>query len=366
MSDAEFLSALRDSACDVLADHCASHQLHGFVDGEGEAFDRKLWKMAADLGWLGLAAPERCGGLGAGIVETAALQRELGRFAAPIPYISTVLVERALAHWRPSSIADAFCSALCAGEKVAGAGQIGSGRDGGLRAERVDGKFRIEGTCALVLDGTGADLFLLSVRVPGEAAGLALLQASDGLKVEPLPVADRTRAVARLVCNDVVAPAETVLLGSPAAELTTMLADDARILIASDALGGAEAIFDKTVDYLKTRIQFGKPIGSFQALKHRCADHKVRIEAAKFLVDRAAAASQDERSLWAGLAKFNACDAYAAIAGDSVQLHGGIGFTWEHDAHLFLKRAKLNQHLFGDSAEEQDRAARLLSAMECV
>jgi alkylation response protein AidB-like acyl-CoA dehydrogenase len=193
---------------------------------------------------------------------------------------------------------------------------------------------------------------------------LALMRRSSGLTTEALPVADRTRSVVRLRCEAVEVPEDHVLLGAGAVELGKILADEARILIANDAIGGADAILEKTVEYLKTRIQFGKPIGSFQALKHRCADHKIRIEAARLLVGRATAARTEERGLWASLAKFAACDAYAALAADSVQLHGGIGFTWEHDAHLYLKRALLDQFLFGTSAEEQDRAAELLLATE--
>jgi alkylation response protein AidB-like acyl-CoA dehydrogenase len=154
------------------------------------------------------------------------------------------------------------------------------------------------------------------------------------------------------------------VFGDEAVRLINALGDEARVLIASDAVGGGEAILEKTLEYLKTRVQFGKPIGSFQALKHRCADHKVRLEAAKFLVEKAHTAPQEERSLWASIAKFSACDVYADLAADSVQLYGGIGFTWEHDAHLYLKRALFSQFLLGGSANEQDRAAGLLIAAE--
>jgi alkylation response protein AidB-like acyl-CoA dehydrogenase len=357
MSDAEFLSALRDNARTVVADHCTGPGLHRFIDQTTEGLDRSLWTTAAELGWLTLAIPEACGGLGVGTAETAALQQELGRAVAPIPYLSTILVQKALALWPSSAPGAAFFPALGTGEMIAAAGPIGSSA---LTAERVgDGKVRISGTCAPILDGAIADLFLLPVGEPG---GLVLVRRATGLTTEALPVADRTRSVARLRCNGVEVSEDHVLLGSGAEDLGKVLADEARILIANDAIGGADATLEKTVEYLKARVQFGKPIGSFQALKHRCADHKIRIEAARLLVETAA--RTEDRALWASLAKFAACDAYAMVAADSVQLHGGIGFTWEHDAHLYLKRALLNQLLFGTSAEEQDRSAALLLAME--
>jgi alkylation response protein AidB-like acyl-CoA dehydrogenase len=366
MADAEFLLALRDSARDVVADHCAPHQLHQFIDRSGpdqERLDRGLWKAAAELGWLTLAIPEQHDGLGAGIVEIAVLQQELGRALAPIPYLSTVLVQRALTLWPHSKVQTEFFPAFGSGEVIAAIGPIASGGSNLVADPIGNGKVRIKGECAFVLEGSVADLFLLPVNAGGKS-GLALLRRGAGAETAHLPVADRTRNVASLRCEGIEVSVDQVLIGAQAVELAEVLADDARILIANDCVGGAEAILDKTVEYLKTRVQFGKPIGSFQALKHRCADHKVRNEAAKLLVTKATQAAQAERGLWVGIAKFAACDAYQSVAADSVQLHGGMGFTWEHDSHLYLKRALLNQLLFGNSAESQDRAVTLLLAQE--
>jgi alkylation response protein AidB-like acyl-CoA dehydrogenase len=236
--------------------------------------------------------------------------------------------------------------------------------DSNLCAIRRDGVYQINGECLPVLDGAGADVLLVPV-VTQDGPGIALLGNSPQLQAHSLPVADRTRSVASLHCQDVMVPAGQVLCGTPAARLVQQLADEARILIAGDCMGGAQAILDATVEYLQTRMQFGKPIGSFQALKHRCADHKVALEGGKRLLLRATLESTGtQRSLWASLTKFSACDCYAALAADAVQMHGGIGFTWEHNAHLFLKRALLNQHLFGDSAQLQDRVAQLLLSEE--
>jgi alkylation response protein AidB-like acyl-CoA dehydrogenase len=186
------------------------------------------------------------------------------------------------------------------------------------------------------------------------------------VEIEVQPIADRTRSLVTLTCRDAPAQATRLLFGEAAARIAAQLLDSANILIASDAIGGAEAACAITMEYLKTRVQFGKPIGSFQALKHRSADHKVAIEAARRLVDRAQGAPPDapRTSLWAALAKMAACDAFVAMAADMIQMHGGIGFTWEHDAHLYLKRAMLDQFLFGSTAVQLDRAAALMLARE--
>jgi alkylation response protein AidB-like acyl-CoA dehydrogenase len=195
--------------------------------------------------------------------------------------------------------------------------------------------------------------------------GIAILERAAGLEIEKLPVADRTRSVARLRCHDVRVPANHVVQRAQALRLAAQLTDEARILIAGDCIGGAEALLEATVEYLKTRRQFSKPIGSFQALKHRCADHKVKLEASRRLVQRAIlGCDSDRRTSWAAMAKFSACNCFADIASDSIQLHGGIGFTWQHDAHLFLKRALLNQFMFGDGARLQDEVAARLMAGE--
>jgi alkylation response protein AidB-like acyl-CoA dehydrogenase len=359
--DTDLICALRENARRVLTDRCASDQLHRFVNQETDRYDAKLWRTAAELGWLALAVTEEHGGLGAGIVEVAALQEELGRFLAPVPFHSCALVARALALWPRDVIRAEWLPRLATGEIIGAVGPFFPSSSS-LTAVRSSSAWKIKGECVPVLDGEIADVFLVSVSTEA-GPGIAFVGRSTGLAVCTLSVADRTRTVATLHCQNIEVPADHLLCGSEAAALSERLADEARILIASDSLGGAQAILDTTVEYLKARVQFGKPIGSFQALKHRCADHKVSLEASKRLLGRAMLEfGTTQRATWTSLAKFSACDCYAALAADGVQMHGGIGFTWEHNAHLFLKRALLNQFLFGDSAQQQDRAAQLLIA----
>jgi alkylation response protein AidB-like acyl-CoA dehydrogenase len=346
----------------VLQEHCTSDRLHRVIE-QPAAYDQDLWRMAGELGWLTLAVPEEHGGLGAGIAAIAALQEELGRYLAPIPFHSSALLARALTLWPHEAARAQWLPTLASGETIGALGSLVASSSS-LAAARLESSYRISGECAPVLEGAIAGLFLLSVATE-TGPGLALIARSTQMETQALPVADRTRGVASLRCRNVEVSADHVLSGAEAATLLQQLADEARLLIASDCVGGAQAILDVTVDYLKIRVQFGKPIGSFQALKHRCADHKVSLEVSKRLLKRAALESDARQcSTWASLAKFSACDCYAALAGDGVQLHGGIGFTWEHSAHLFLKRAVLNQFLHGDSAQQQDRVAELLLAAE--
>jgi alkylation response protein AidB-like acyl-CoA dehydrogenase len=360
--DTDLVDAIRENARRVLREHCTGDRLHRVIE-QPSPYDEELWRMAAELGWLTLAVPEEHGGLGAGIAAVAALQEELGRSLAPIPFHSSALVARALTLWPQEAVRAHWLPKLAAGEIIGALGPFAANTSS-LTATCLGGSCRLDGECVPVLEGAVAGLFLLPVATE-TGPGLALIARSAQVETQTLPAADRTRNVASLSCRNVEVPLEQVLSGAEAATLSQLLADEARLLIASDSIGGAQAILDATVDYLKIRVQFGKPIGSFQALKHRCADHKVSLEASKRLLKRAAVeADAGQRGTWAGLAKFSACDCYAALAGDGVQLHGGIGFTWEHSAHLYLKRAMLNQFLHGDSAQQQDRVAELLLAAE--
>lgn len=357
--DKELVRELRDSACRVLDDHCRSDQLHAYIDGRADPAE--LWQSAVELGWLALAVPEEHGGVGGSVAELAALQEVLGSHLAPIPFLSTVLVGRALTLWPQPDVRARWLPKVLE-NGMAGAVDALDPNSSRLTIMSRDGYLHVNGDCVPVLGGDRADLFVVCT-VTDNGPGLAILSRSPALMVEKLDLADRTRGVVRLRCRDLIVPPDQVISGPQASSIISQLVDEARTLIAGDCMGGAEAILDSTVEYLKIRTQFGKPIGSFQALKHRCADHKVKLEACKRLTQRAAVAGDsDDRSFWAGMAKFAACECFSEIAADAIQLHGGIGFTWQHDAHLFLKRALLNQMLYGDGARLQDEtAARLIA-----
>jgi alkylation response protein AidB-like acyl-CoA dehydrogenase len=324
------LTALRDGVRDVLDREVNSERLHRYVDA-ATVFDEALWAEAAGLGWPALTVPEAYDGLGLGMAEAAVLFEEVGRALAPLPLLGTWLAGRAIELAGSDDQKAAWLPRIASGELPAAFGPKGDDD---------------------VLEGGGARLFVI------DHGDHFLVREADASEVTIERTQDATRHFARLTAG-----AGDSMPATDAVRET--LHAEAGLALACDAVGGANVIFDRTVEYLKVRQQFGKPIGSFQALKHRCADHKVALVSSGALVAEAVrlwAAGDPQALLYASTAKASACDVYAKVAEDAVQLHGGIGFTWEHDCHLFLKRAKLNQALFGSSPARLDDAARRLVA----
>jgi len=341
MDDTLDIEALRQSIRDVLATEAASERVHRHYDS-GEAFDASLRRNAQELGWASLGVSEANGGLGLGLPALAALYEELGRGPAPLPLEPTLIVAQALDAAAPGQGQDAALGAIVAGEKLAAFALDCTWQAG------ADGQ--VTGTVAHIVDGAAADLFLLCA-----ADGKALLveRGAAGVNVEAHPAVDHTRSFATVT----LAGARPVALDI---DLPALL-DHAALAIAADSMGGASEIFARTIEYLKTRVQFGKPIGSFQALKHRAADHQLRLKHASAVLSAAVGALGTARqSSLLALAKATCADVYATIADDAVQLHGGIGYTWEQDCHIFVKRARTSQMIYGDSLWWLDRAADLL------
>ncbi|HZU64908.1 MAG TPA: acyl-CoA dehydrogenase family protein [Novosphingobium sp.] len=365
MSEMLDTEELREAIRTVLADR--SGGVIAIPDEAGRGLDRALWQEMAGLGWLGLALPEEEGGLGLGLEHLAVLYEELGRELASVPVLPAMLAAGALvrhggaearARWL-ARLADGSCLAAIALPEAA-ALPAAITLPAALPQIAADG--RIAGAVDHVPFADVADLLLLPVRQADGALALALVpKGAAGLAITPRPLIDLTRSSARIVLEGAVA-ADVLAVDE---EGWAALLDHAAMGLACDCVGAAEALLERTVDYLGMREQFGRPIGSFQALKHRMADWKVRIEAVKVLARHSAAllqAGSAEASAIASGAKAYAGDVFAAFSGDAVQLHGGIGFTWEHPCHLFLKRAKLSQQLFGSSATHKDRVARLALA----
>ncbi len=195
---------------------------------------------------------------------------------------------------------------------------------------------------------------------------LAIDPKRHGVSIDLFKAGDLTRHLGEVSFNNLELPADC-LMDADGRQLAERLLTHGSLALASDSVGGAARIFELTIEYLKTREQFGRPIGSFQALKHRCANLKVLLEVGAATVREAVAqAEMADAARWACMAKFQGCDAYANIAGDAIQLHGGIGFTWEHHCHLFLKRARLNQQLYGGSEWHRDRVAQLIFGKEAA
>jgi len=344
---------LRDSLREFLAAHSAlsgaaaeRHTAHGVPP--------ELWREMAALGWLGIATPERFGGMGLGLPALSILYQELGRYLNPLPVMSTQLAVHAINLAGNEAQRQAWLPTLASG---AGAASLALPCDGQPLARCEHGA--ISGSIDHVLFGDVVANLLVPVSCGADQLCLAMVPRTDPtVLIEPRASIDLTRSLATVRLHGTPIPREG-LLPLDAASWSALL-NHACLAVACDSFAGASHIFERTVAYLGTRRQFGRPIGAFQALKHRAASWKILLEGVQAMTEQAAsllASGAPDCSAGASIAKFSACDAYTAIAGDALQLHGGIGFTWEHECHRFLKRATLNAALFGNSSQHRDRVA---------
>ena len=344
----------------VLRDFLADRSPEAAVRGQMEdpvGYDRGLWdQMATELGLQSIAIPEEYGGSGFSFLELGLVLEEMGRVLAVAPFFaSCVMSAQLLLALDDEAARKDFLPGIANGgiiASVALAEDSGSWRveDVSARAISRDGAWRIDGHKSFVLDGAVADLLLVIAQADSGVAVFAVAADAEGLGREPLPTMDQTRKQARVTFASTPARLLGTAAGAPAA-IETML-DRSAIGLAAEALGGTGRVLDMSVEYAKIREQFGRPIGSFQAIKHKCASMLVDLESSRSAVYYALwAASNDhpDAAVVACLAKAYCVDTYLHAAGENIQIHGGIGFTWEHPAHLYLKRAKSSQLLLGSS-----------------
>jgi alkylation response protein AidB-like acyl-CoA dehydrogenase len=346
--DQATLDALRESVAGVLAEQCDSTALHAFIDGKN-ALDKTLWAQAGQLGWLGLGIPEQFGGLGMGAQGLAILHGELGRQSAPGPYIATLSAAQAIVEtggdvirqtWLPRLASGEISAAVPATLDVHSLSRSGAGVSGTLR-------------CLGAIDAA----FLLA-----PADDVWVIADLARAEVTAAPMWDRTRDVIDVRLQDAI-PAGIL---SDAAATRAALTRAMALAVAADSAGGARAITERTIAYMKTREQFGQPIAGFQALKHRAADLATKLAVADEMVTHAVqrtVADAPDAELWATLAKSEVTEACVFVTTDCVQLHGGVGFTWEFDPHIFLKRARLNEVLIMANTTLRDQAAAALAAI---
>src|SRR5262245_41832760 len=345
-------------------------------DPGGEGFSPALWREMAQLGWLGIVVPEELGGAGLGWTDLMLVLEELGRGLLPEPMVGTVLLgTTALQLGGSAAQQQAHLPPVVAGERrLALAYQEPGSRythsHVETRAQRATGGWKLDGQKAQVLDGQAANWFVVSARTAGDTrdeVGVTLFlvpRDAVGLVVERQHRVDgRGAALVRLEGVTVGADAVLGTEGEGAAVLGRVL-DRATIGLCAEMLGSMSACFDMTLDYLKARKQFGVPIGSFQALKHRAARMFVELELARSIVlaaHRALDDGTDETKIarLASAAKARCSDAFVLIGNEGVQMHGGIGMTDEHDVGFFLKSARAAEVTFGDAAFHRDRVARL-------
>jgi alkylation response protein AidB-like acyl-CoA dehydrogenase len=367
---------LRRAARRFLAE--AQKRLRTTMEGEGH--DSELWmRMARELGWMGLTIPESFGGVGLGQVELAAIMEEMGRTLLCAPFFSTVcLAANALMVAGSRQQKRDHLPGIAAGETVATLAYTepnGRWDASGIQAlARRDGAdYVLSGLKSFVPDGHLADLLIVAARAPESAGqrGISLFllpRDARGLHVRKLETLDTTRRQAEVLLDGVRVPAAARLgdegAGWAALELTL---DLAAVALAAEQVGGAERCLDMAVDYAKVRVQFGRPIGTFQAVKHKCADMLLQVEAARSAAYWAAWVAQHEvaeLAVAAPLAKATCSEAFYRCAAENIQVHGGIGFTWEHDAHLYFKRAKSSELCLGAPAFHRERLARRIGLDE--
>jgi alkylation response protein AidB-like acyl-CoA dehydrogenase len=367
---------IRESARAFLVARAGAAQRRAALSQPG-GYDAQLWRaMAAELGWTGLAIAEEYGGAGLGWVELCILQEEQGRQLTASPFFTTVaLAAPIIAALGSAAQRQALLAGIAAGEmRIACAVSGADGRPPceGVTLELLGARppYTLSGVSDFVIHGDSADLLLVLARAPGSSGedGISVMvipAASAGVTLHPHVMLDLTRPMSRVDFAGVAVTREQLLgeAGGAGAALQRGL-NLARIALAAEALGGAEHVLETTTEYAKQRVQFGRPIGSFQAIKHRLADMMIEVEAAKSAAWYAACVAQeggDELAEAAAIAKSHCCDAFFDCAANAIQLHGGIGFTWEHEAHLYFKRARASAMLLGSPAWHRERLARLLA-----
>jgi alkylation response protein AidB-like acyl-CoA dehydrogenase len=337
-------------------------------------FSRALWKEMAELGWVGIAFPESAGGAGLGFAELAVVMEELGRTLAPEPFLSTVLLAgQTLLLSGDAAKQAAWLPRVCKGEAVLALAQQEARSRYDLahvetRAEAAGAGFRLTGEKIQVLDGHVADAFVVAARTAGgarDAQGITLFlvpKGTAGLTVTRQARVDGRNAA--LLTLDAVAVPEDAVVGAPGGGHTVLerAVDRATVGLCAEMLGGMQQAFALTIEHLKSRVQFGVPIGSFQALKHRAANVFIELELAKSAVmaaARAVDAGEPDLAKLVSLAKARCSDAYLLAANEGVQMFGGVGMTDEYDIGFYLKRARVAELSFGDAAFHRARWATL-------
>jgi alkylation response protein AidB-like acyl-CoA dehydrogenase len=365
---------LRDGVRRVLEEQCPP-ALPRAAHERGET-GAALWRQMVELAWPGVAIAEAQGGLGLGAVELCLVAEELGRAVAPGPFLATATQyapllqeagKSALAHDPGRALAHERLERVAAGSLT---GTVALAEEDrwdlarvACRAQRAGGGFTLSGRKTGVFDGATADEVAVVARGEG-GLGVFLVPGRE-LKAEPRTLLDPTIALADLALDGVAVPAERVLLapGPETERAVSRALEVATVALALATAGACRRIFELTLEYAKVRRQYDRPIGSFQALKHRLADLFLAVERATALGYFAAltlAEDDPRRAEAVALAKAEAGDCQRLLVRDGLQLHGGIGFTWEHDLHLWLKRAKAGDALLGGAVEQRARLARRL------
>src|SRR3954469_11276663 len=352
---------LRKSIRQFLDSKSSEAEVRRLMETE-EGYDAAVWKqMGEQLGLQGLAIPEEYGGQGYTFVELAVVLEEMGRALLAAPYFSTVaLAANTLLLSGDDAAKKDYLPGIASGETIATlAFTESNGRwdEEGITLTANGGK--LNGEKMFVLDGTIANLIIVAAKSGAGTSLYAVAGDAAGLTKTSLSTMDQTRKQAKLEFKDT--PAKLLGTEGQGWSVLEKVLDLAAVALANEQVGGAQFVLEMAVQYAKDRIQFGRPIGSFQAIKHKCADMLLEVESAKsaaYYAAWCASEMNDELPSVASLAKAYCSEAYFHAAAENIQIHGGIGFTWEHPAHLYFKRAKSSELLFGDPTYHRELLAQ--------
>jgi alkylation response protein AidB-like acyl-CoA dehydrogenase len=356
---------LQQSARDFFSRECKPERVRELMASE-TAFDATLWQAMADQGFTGLTIPEEYGGLGLSLVDLIAVTEEMGRACLPGPFISTLwaasLIERAGNEGQRKQ----YLEPIAAGEMKATVALLEEtgewNPDAVMLAANKDGKeYRLRGTKHYVSDAAVADVIIVVARDNTDLVLLPVERSSAGVKITETPAIDATRKLYTDEFDNVAVPESSALaFTTKTKEAVEDATDVATVALCAEMLGGMVWTLDTTVEYAKTRLQFGKPIGIYQAVQHQCADMFNFTESARsatYFAAWAVAENDPAAKLAVSVAKGYASDAAREVGNRGVQLHGGIGFTWEHNIQLYYKRAKSSEILFGDANYHREKIA---------
>ena len=360
---------LRDAVRNFLRARSPSYAVREAMQSPS-GYDEQVWRqLAGEMGLPGIAVPEEFGGAGAGMSELAVVLEEMGATLLCSPFFATVALgvsallnsgdHSAMAELLPGFVDGSTTATLILNDELG----PWNPESVTLAARNAPGGFRVSGGAPMVLDGHTADMVLLAAHTEVGISLFAVASTAAGLHRERLAGLDRTRRIGSLFFDNV--PASLIGTEGAAAAGLARASDVALVALGAEQVGAAQRCLDMAVDYAKNRIQFGRAIGSFQAVKHRCADMLVAVEGARSAAMHAAqvadAADSADLPIAASVTKMACSEALLQAALDNMRVHGGIGFTWEHDAHLYVRRAKASQLMFGSPDLHTQRLANLIT-----
>jgi alkylation response protein AidB-like acyl-CoA dehydrogenase len=362
---------LKNSVRAALDEHCTPAHVRSMAD-DAKGYGDPLWSEMAKLGWLGLPFPEEQGGAGLGFVELALVLEEMGRAAYPGPFFATVVLG-GLGLMLGGSVAqkDKWLAAIASGKARATAALVEAELDwdpasAATTADKSGSGWALSGLKRFVPWAEAADVVLVPARSP-EGLSLFLVDPrSAGVTLEPMVGIDLTTRWSEMRLDKVAVGADAVL-GRPGAAgpVLESLLRRAAVMASAEMLGAARRCLDMSVEYAKVREQFGQPIGSYQAIRHRCAEMLLETEnahAAVYYAAWALSAGAEDAAVASSICKSYVNEAARKVCGDAIQVHGGIGFTWEYDLHLYMKRAKALEPLYGDTEYHRELVTRLVTS----